>query len=258
MKMNLKKLFAALSIFTLTAVGFTGCGEDQSANSNLLKIGSTIDFAPFEFQDENQTDYQGFDMDLIRAISREIGKDIEIRDLAFDGLIPALQAGNIDVAISAITITDERKENVLFSDSYYKSGLTVVIRDDDTSINSFADLAGKNIAVRIGTTSANEAKKIENATVKEFNTPAECFIELQNHGVDAVINDRPVNDYAIAKGDIQGVKSLSDVLTAEDYGIAMAKTNTDLQKQVNDALKKLRDSGEYDQIYLKWFGTSEN
>ena len=187
MKMNLKKLFAALSIFTLTVVGFTGCGEDQSANSNLLKVGSTIDFAPFEFQDEKQTDYQGFDMDLIRAISREIGKDIEIRDLAFDGLIPALQAGNIDVAISAITITDERKENVLFSDSYYKSGLTVVIRDDDTSINSFADLAGKNIAVRIGTTSANEAKKIENATVKEFNTPAECFIELQNHGVDAVI-----------------------------------------------------------------------
>ena len=182
--MKLKKIVAALSVFALTAVGFTGCGEEQAANSNTLKVGSTIDFAPFEFQDEKQTDdYQGFDMDLIRAISREIGKDIEIRDLAFDGLIPALQAGNIDVAISAITITDERKENVLFSDSYYKSGLTVVIRDDDTSINSFADLAGKNIAVRIGTTSANEAKKIENATVKEFNTPAECFIELQNQSM---------------------------------------------------------------------------
>ena len=256
--MKLKKIVAALSVFALTAVGFTGCGEEQAANSNTLKVGSTIDFAPFEFQDENQKEYQGFDMDLIRALGKEMGKEVDISNIGFDGLIPALQAGNIDVVISGMTITDERKENVLFSDPYYKSGLTIVVRSDDTSINSFADLAGKNIAVQIGTTSSNEAKKIENASVKEYNTPADCFIELQNQGADAVINDRPVNDYAIVQGGIQGVKSLSDVLTAEDYGIAMAKTNTDLQKQVNDALKKLHDNGEYDKIYTKWFGAVEN
>ena len=256
--MKLKKIVAALSVFALTAVGFTGCGEEQAANSNTLKVGSTIDFAPFEFQDENQKEYQGFDMDLIRALGKEMGKEVDISNIGFDGLIPALQAGNIDVVISGMTITDERKENVLFSDPYYKSGLTIVVRSDDTSINSFADLAGKNIAVQIGTTSSNEAKKIENASVKEYNTPADCFIELQNQGADAVINDRPVNDYAIVQGGIQGVKSLPDVLTAEDYGIAMAKNNTDLQKQVNDALKKLHDNGEYDKIYTKWFGAVEN
>ena len=252
--MKLNKLFGALSIFTLAAIGLTGCGEDPQANSNTLKVGSTIDFAPFEFQDEKQSEYQGFDMDLIRAIGKEMGKEVQISNIGFDGLIPALQAKNIDVVISGMTITDERKENVLFSDPYYQSGLQIVVRSDDNSINSFADLKGKSLAVQIGTSSSNEAKKIENATVKELNTPADCFIELQNKGADAVINDRPVNDYAIKEGGITGLKALPERLTAEDYGIAMAKDNVELQKQVNDALKKIRDNGEYDKIFEKWFG----
>ncbi len=116
--MNFKKFFAALSIFTLTIFS-AGCGEDQSANSNLLKVGSTIDFAPFEFRDSEQREYQGFDMDIIRAIGRELGRPVQVGSINFDGLIPSsLQAGNVDVVIAAMTITDERKEIVAFSERY--------------------------------------------------------------------------------------------------------------------------------------------
>ena len=183
-------------------VAVAGGGGNQAATSSgsgasgekVLKVGSSIDFAPFEFQDEGQAEYQGFDMDLIRAIGKEMGYEVEISNIGFDGLIPALQAKNVDVLISGVTINDERKQNVDFSDPYYESGLTMVVREDEQNIKTFADLKGKKIAVQIGTTSAKEAKKIEGAEVKELNTPADCFMELKNGGVDAVVNDRPVTD----------------------------------------------------------------
>ena len=82
-------------------------------------------------------------------------------------------------------------------------------------------------------------------------------MELKAHGVDAVVNDRPVNDYYINQTQAVGVKSLADKLSAEDYGIAMTKDNAELQKKVNEALKKLHENGEYDKIYQKWFGASK-
>ena len=144
-----------------------------------------------------------------------------------------------------------------FSDPYYQSGLTMVVRSDEEVIKSFADLKGHKVAVQIGTTSANMVKEMEGVTVTELNTPADCFMELKARGVDAVVNDRPVNDYYIKQSQAVGVKSLADKLSAEDYGIAMAKDDAELQKKVNDALKKLRDNGEYDKIYQKWFGTGK-
>ena len=99
-----------------------------------------------------------------------------------------------------------------------------------------------------------EVKKIEGVEVKELNTPADCFMELKAGGVDAVVNDRPVNDYYIQKTGATGVKALPEKLTAEQYGIAIGKDNTELQQKINDALKKLHENGEYDKIFAKWFG----
>ena len=186
-----------------------------------------------------------------------MGSEAEIQNIGFDGLIPALQAKNIDVIISGMTINDERKERVNFSDPYYQSGLTMVVRSDEENIKSFSDLKGHKVAVQIGTTSAKMVKEMEGVTITELNTPADCFIELKARGVDAVVNDRPVNDYYINQSQAVGVKSLDDKLSAEDYGIAMAKDNVELQKKINEALKKLHDNGEYDKIYQKWFGTGK-
>lgn len=257
---KMKKVLAMLAACSLGAALLTGCGGQQAATSGsgsgskVLRVGSSIDFAPFEFQDETQKEYQGFDMDLIRAIGKEMNREVEIQNLGFDGLIPALQGGNIDVIISGMSINEERKQNVRFSDPYYESGLTMIVRDDNTDIKTFQDLKGHKVAVQIGTTSANEVHKLEGVEIKELNTPPDCFMELKAMGVDAVVNDRPVNDYYITKSGATGVKALPEKLTAEDYGIAIAKNNETLQKEINAALKKLKENGEYDKIYKKWFG----
>ena len=250
-------MLCLLSLFALTAV-FAGCGdakkEAAGSGEKVLRVGSSADFAPFEFQDVEGKEYAGFDMDLIRAVGKEMGYKVEIQNINFDGLIPSLETGNIDAIISGMSITDERKNKVVFSKPYYQSGLTIVVKGDNGAIQSFSDLAGKKIAVQIGTTGATEAKKIPNAEVKEFNSSADTFIELKAGGVDAVVNDRPVNDYYIVKSNEKNVKSLPDVLSAEDYGIALSKKNAELAKKVDAALDKLKENGEYNKIYEKWFG----
>lgn len=252
-----KKLLLVCMAALMAIFALAGCGGDQKAADNgkkVLKVGTNADFAPFEFQSEDGKEYQGFDMDLIRAVGKEMGVEVEINNVNFDGLIPALEAGNIDVCISGMTINDERKQKVLFSDPYYKSGLSIIVAKDNDSIKKFEDLKGKKVAVQIGTTSAAEVKKIEGVEVKEFNSSADTFMELRAKGVDAVVNDRPVNDYYILKSGESNVKALPDLLTSEDYGIAVSKQNEATQKAVNDALKKLKDNGEYDKIFEKWFG----
>ena len=151
--MKMRKVLALLAVCAFAVFALAGCGGSQNASSGsgsgakVLKVGSSIDFAPFEFQDEGQKEYQGFDMDLIRAIGKEMGYEVEIQNLGFDGLIPALQGKNIDVIISGMTINDERKQNVLFSEPYYQSGLTMVVRSDEQGIKTFQDLKGKKVSV---------------------------------------------------------------------------------------------------------------
>lgn len=241
-------------------VGLTGCGgqKQDAAQKNdkqaVLKVGSDTAFAPFEFQDEKSKEYVGFDMDLIKAIGKQMGAEVQVQSMNFDGLIPALESGNIDVTISAMTITDERKGKVNFSAPYYKSGLTMVVKSDNDKIKSFKDLEGKRIAVQIGTTGADEAKKVKDAKIREFNTAPEAFMELKAGGVDAVINDKPVNDYYIKEAGGKDAKQVGEPLTAEDYGIAVAKKNTQLAEKISKALDELKKNGEYDKIYEKWFG----
>lgn len=247
-----------LGMFLLTAL-FSGCGTktEQEKDSKVLKVGCNADFAPFEFQDVNGKEYVGFDMDLIRAVGKEMGYEVQIQNINFDGLIPSLDAGNIDVIISGMTITPQRAEKVGFSKPYYQSGLTVVVKNDNNTVSGFKDLEGKTIAVQIGTTGANKAKEIKDAKVKEFNSSADTFMELKAGGVEAVVNDRPVNDYYLAQGGSKDAKTFSEVLSAEEYGIAMNKKNTDLIKKVDDALDKLKANREYDKIYEKWFGAKK-
>ncbi|HMM19528.1 MAG TPA: basic amino acid ABC transporter substrate-binding protein [Selenomonadales bacterium] len=251
-----KKVLAliVLTAFAL-ALGLAGCGSQQTAEqAKVLKVGMDAAFAPFEFQDDKSKDYTGFDVDLINAIGKQMGYEVKIQNTGFDGLIPALEAGNIDVIISAMTITEERAKKVNFSKPYYKSGLSIVVKSDNNTIKGFKDLEGKQIAVQIGSTGAVEAKKIKDAKIREFNTVPEAFLELKAGGVDAVVNDLPVNDYYIAKSGAKDAKLVGDLLTAEDYGIATTKKNAELAQKIDKALEELKTNGEYAKIFEKWFG----
>ncbi len=238
----------------IVSFGLVGCSKQAAKPAKILKVGSEATFAPFEFQDENTKEYVGFDIDLIKAIGKQMGYEVQIQNMGFDGLIPALEANNIDIAISGMTITEERAKKVSFSKSYYKSGLTMVVKKDNTSITSFKDLEGKKIAVQIGTTGADEAKKVKNAQIREFNSAPEAFLELKAGGVDVVVNDKPVNEYYIAKTSGNDAKSVGEPLTAEDYGMAASGKNKELIAQVDKALDELKKNGEYEKIYVKWFG----
>jgi len=252
-----RKLIALLILGAfILSFGLAGCGQNSGNKdgAKVLKVGAEMTFPPFEFQEEGSKEYVGFDMDLARAIGKQMGYELQIQNVGFDGLIPAMEAGNIDIIISGMSITEERAKKVSFSKPYYKSGLSIVVKADNTTIKSFKDLEGKNIAVQIGTTGAEEARKIKDAKVREYNSNSEAYMELKAGGVDAVVNDLPVNEYYLAKSGDKNAKLLGDVINSEEYGMAMTKKNTALTEKVNVALDELKKNGEYDKIYMKWFG----
>ncbi len=251
-----RKVALWLIVALVVTLGLAGCGQKtaEPATAKVLKVGAETTFPPFEFQDAKSKEYVGFDMDLIRAIGKQMGYKVEIVSMGFDGLIPALQAGNIDVIASAMTITPERAKKVNFSKPYYKSGLSIVVKKSNTAINNFKDLEGKKIAAQIGTTGAKEAKKISGAVVREFNSTADAFIELKAGGVDAVVNDLPVNQDYLKKGGDKDAKLVGEVLNAEEYGFATSLKNKELMGKIDKALQDLQKNGEYEKIYIKWFG----
>ena len=250
----MKKSFQIVCLFMFVfALLVSGCGGGKAKKE--LIVGTEPAFAPFEFQKENSKEFIGFVMDLIRAISKQMGYEkCTIQGMGFDALIPALDAKNIDVAIAGMTITDERAKKVNFSKPYYKSGLAIVVNKDNNTINDVADLKGKRIAVQIGTTGAMEAEKIEGAKITSFNTNGEACLELKNKAVDAVIGDLPVEAYFLQQGGKEFAKIVGKTLSSEHYGIAVAKSNTALAKDVDKALDTLKQNGEYDKLYKKWFG----
>lgn len=257
--MSKKTIALGLSFMLLLALGLTGCGGEKkdaakTAEAKVLRVGSDTAYAPFEFQDEQSKEYVGFDMELIRAIGKQMGREVKISSMGFDGLIPALEAGNIDAAISSMTITEDRAKKVAFTKPYYTSGLSILVKKDNDTIKGIKDLEGKQLAAQIGTTGAMEAKKVKDATVREFNTAPEAFMELRNGGVDAVVNDLPVNEYYLTQGGKDVAKTVGAPLTSEQYGIAVAKKNADLAAQMDKALEELKKNGEYEKIYVKWFG----
>ena len=217
-----KVLIFMMTIIAAVAMLVAGCGggEKKVATEKVLRVATEPTFAPFEFQKEGSNEFTGFDMDLIRAIGKQAGYKVEILNMGFDALIPALNAGNIDATIAGMTITEERKAAVTFADPYYTSGLIVMVNKDNNEIKSIADLKGKRIACQIGTTGEMKSRTVEGATVVAFNTNTEAAMELKNKGVDAVINDSPVVGYYLAQGGNATAKTVGEVMEAEQIGRA--------------------------------------
>lgn len=266
MKKLFKMGFVVLAVLALmvAAVGCGGSDEpaaDQDGQQAKEKYTAAFEptFAPFEFTDENG-EYTGFDVDLIKAIAEVQGFEVELQSLGFDGLIPAVQTGTIDIAISGMTIKPERQEQVDFSIPYYQSGLIMAVQEGNDEITEPKDLAGKTIAVQIGTTGAffaDEVKEEYGAKVKTFNTTDLVFMELENGGADAVINDLPVTKEYIDKKGKGKVKMVGDILGGDEfYGIAVQKGNEEMLQLINEGLQKLKENGKYAEIYEKWFGVT--
>lgn len=231
----------------------TGGSGDGAAESKTYKVGIDTTYPPFEFEENGE--YTGIDIDLINAIAESQGFEIEFNPMDFGGIIPALQAGQLDVAIAGMSITDERKNVVDFSDPYFDAGLSLVVAKDNNDITSLEDLKGKTVAVKSGTTGSKFAMDNESKygyTVAQFEDSPSMFQEVSNGNADVLLEDYPVIAYAIAESGLD-LKTVGDRLTGDQYGIAVLKgENADLLEKINTGLQELRDSGEYDEILNKY------
>lgn len=257
----MKKLVTLLAIVVFTFL-MAGCSSstptakndsvvDKIKKTKVLTVGTDATFKPFEYK--NNGNYEGFDIELIQAVAKELGADrVEYVDTDFKGLIPGLLAKKFDVIASAMYITDERKQTINFSDSYFPGGLSIMVKKEDNSIKGVGDLKGKKVSVQVGTKSAKFLEeKYPDITLVKVETNNEMFLELETGKVNAVVTGLPAaKTYAKEKGT---VKVLPDTLTEEFYGYGLRKDDVELTQAINAAVKKLKDNGTYAAIEKKWF-----
>ncbi len=257
--MKKKLLLAGLVIVAVLVVVLLVLPRGEKNLPEKIVVGSSADFAPFEYVDEITGELKGFDLDLMRAIGQELGMEVEIKNVAWDGIIPGLLAGNYNVIASGLTITEERKEVVNFTDAYINAGQVIAVRLGDQRIKSPKDLAGKKVAVQVNTTGdlvvteMQENGSVAIAEIRRFNNAPDAFLELMNGGVDAV-----VIDLGVAGEQLKATPGLyqmaGEPFTVEEYGFALRKSDTALLEKINTALAALRKNGVYDEIYKKYFG----
>ncbi|UPL14854.1 basic amino acid ABC transporter substrate-binding protein [Microbacterium galbinum] len=270
--MHRRTTFAGLALVAAATLALAGCagGTDSGSGDSdagdeygLVSAGtltacSDVPYPPFEVEDSStESGYSGFDIDLLDAIAKKLDLKLAVQDVGFDALQSGttLVAGTCDLGASAMTITDERKANIDFSDPYYDSLQSLLVRTD-SGIESIDDLAGKNVGVQQGTT--GETYATENATGAElvqYPSDGELWPAMQAGQIDAILQDQPVN-IEHEKAD-SAYKIVETYDTEESYGFAFAKGEKDaLVDAVNSALQELRDSGEYQKIYDSYFSAN--
>jgi polar amino acid transport system substrate-binding protein len=223
-------------------------------NEGQLTVCSDMPYEPFEFQnDAGET--EGFDYDVVSAMGDKMGLEVEFVTTPFDGIIPALVAGNCDMIASAMTITDERAEQVDFTEPYFDADQSLLVTaENEETFATLDDLAGKRIGVQSGTTGATYAEENgpEDAEIVEFQTGDEMFPALASGDIDAALQDLPVNGYRATQSEDFVVTET--FATGEQYGFAVTKESTALLTALNEALAAAKEDGSYDDAYTTWFG----
>lgn len=251
--MKNKKPFITLIAPLLAGVALSFCAMTATAASpNTIVVGADTTFPPFESEKDGKV--IGFDIDMIKEIAKEEGLAVQIKTMPFNGIIPSLQSGQIDAAVAGITIKKDRMKHVNFSDAYYKSGLSILVKEN-SDINGFNDLKGHVVATKKATSSVDYLTQhgFDLGHVKQYQNISAAYQALMTGSADAVLFDNPVN--VNFKTQHKGeVKTVGGLLTGEYYGIAITKKKPDLVAKINAGLAKIKANGEYKQLFVKWFG----
>ncbi|HWI60892.1 MAG TPA: basic amino acid ABC transporter substrate-binding protein [Symbiobacteriaceae bacterium] len=272
----MKRFFAAALALTL-ALSLTACGGakktetpaagtdkkteapaapkthlDEIKAAGKIVLGTSADYPPYEFHKtvDGKDKIVGWEIEMAEEIAKDLGVKLEIKESAFDNLIADLSAKKVDFVISAMTITDKRKENVDFSEPYWKGGQSVlVLKDNASKYKTTADFKGKTIGVQLGTTGEEEAKKIDGAKVKPVDKFEATILDLLAGKVDAVICGYTVGkNYEKNNPKIHFAMELSTELN----GVAFRKGDKELVAAVNASLKKLTSDGRLDKLVAKY------
>ncbi|MCS5422377.1 MULTISPECIES: basic amino acid ABC transporter substrate-binding protein [Psychrilyobacter] len=242
MKKTMKLIMAVIIGMLMVA-----CGNEKKIEK--IYVGTNAEFAPFEYLEDGKT--VGFDMDLMAEISKEIGVEMEIKDMAFDGLLPALQAKKVDMIIAGMTATEERKKAVNFSETYYKANQVIITAEDAEDIPDFEGLKGKKVGVILGFTGDVVVSEIDGVEVKKYNAGYAAIMDLKEGKIDAVVLDgEPAKNFVKNN---EGIKITSAEGEKEEYAMAVSKDNKELLEKVDSALITLKENGTYDKLLKKWF-----
>lgn len=241
-------LMALALVFACAACGNADTASDANAEKKLV-MGTNASFPPYEFVDDNNN-IVGIDAEIAKAVADKMGYTLEIKDMEFDSLITAVQSGAIDFALAGMTVTDERKESVNFSDTY-ATGVQVIIVSEKSAIATVDDLSGKTIGVQAGTTGDIYCTdEFGQDKVKQYKNGAEAIAALKNGQVECVVIDNePAKNYVKAN---EGLKILETEYAVEDYAAAISKENAELLENFNKALSELKADGKIDEIINKY------
>lgn len=254
---NTIRLVAVMAAFALVLAACGGddggSGEFDLITEGTLTVCTDSPYPPMEFEEDGE--FTGFDIELMRAIADELGlSGIEVVNTGFDPITSglAMEAGDCDIAAASITITEEREENIDFTDGYFTANQSLLVADGGPA--SLADFGGSSLAVQTGTTGEMYAQENapEGTDIQSFENPGDVFTALAAGNVQGVLQDIVPNAaYALEN---EGVSLAEEFATDEDYGFATEEEGAEaLLEAVNEALATLRDNGTYDDIYAEWF-----
>ncbi|MEN6499368.1 MAG: basic amino acid ABC transporter substrate-binding protein [Rectinema sp.] len=238
-----------VAIVSFATIGLFSCAE----KSTVITVATDATWPPMEYVDENKN-IVGFDIDLVNEIAKAEGFEVEIKNTAWDGIFAGLAAGNYQVIASSVTITEERKATMDFSDPYVNAGQVLVVRKDTTGVTTLADMVGKKVGAQIGTTGAIEIGKVQGVELKTYDEVGLAFEDLVNGNIDGVVADSPIAaNFALQNPTYKDKLMIAgEPFTDEWLGFAFKKGDTKTQKLFNDGLAKVKASGKLEELQKKW------
>ncbi len=228
------------------------------APARVYVVGTDAAYAPFESQNE-KAEIVGFDIDVVKAIAAKAGIEIKFVNTPWEGIFNALNQGDRDLLVSAVTITDERKQTMDFSNPYFDAQQLIAVKDN-SKVAKFADLKKLKVGVQTGTTGDEAVTKLQgktSANIKRFESTPLALKELEAGGVDAVVADNGVVIHYVNNNTGSKFKTVADAsFTPEQYGLPVKKGNTELLEKLNKGLADIKADGSYDKIYTQYFGAA--
>lgn len=286
-KKSRNPLFLTLSAVLLVVLALTGCGSNNNGNNapssapsnnaangessantgsdllneiktaGVIKVGLMGTYAPYNFLNENK-EIDGFDADIAKEVAKRLGVKVEFAPQEFSGLIPSLQAGKIDAIISQVTITDERKQQIDFTQPYITNQVKIIVKEDNDSITKLEDFKGKNIGVGLGTNDESYLRndvlpQVGNFEIKTYDDVITSLQDLNAGRIDATINNLYALKPIVDKNGYK-IKAVGDAIKSDQAGIAIRKDNPEFLTALDQALTDMKADGTYNTIFKKWFG----
>ncbi|MFW5743393.1 MAG: basic amino acid ABC transporter substrate-binding protein [Spirochaetota bacterium] len=249
----MKRLVVA-ALTLLVVAGFAAAsGQEETDGVRTITVGTDATWPPMEFVNEDK-ELVGYDIDLMNAIADAAGFEVEFQNTAWDGIFAGLGTGEYDAVISSVTITEDRKQTMDFSEPYINAGQVLIVQQSTTGVETLEDLVGERVGAQIGTTGAFEVGNVDGVELSTYDELGLAIEDLANGRIAGVVADTPIAaDYVLQNDEYSdALKIVGEPFTEEFYGIAVEKGNDEVLALINEGLAKVKEEGIPAQLEDKW------